>query len=321
MNVIDVLLLAVFAFAVVDGVKRGFVASSFSLVVWSLAFVVAVALTRLLFTAYGNVGLEPGGTVRILVFSATLFIVAAWLVVGGRRFLIATRSRLTLHPTLVFADRWLGIVPSLARTAIGAAALLTAINLLPVLPLVRDAATNSVIASGLVSAVEAAEPPIAGLLGTGERPLFLSVIHGAEEQQLYFPDGAASTIDLDGEQELFELLNRERIAAGRGPLVPDVRLTVVARAHAQEMFDLRYLSHYSPRTGKPSDRLVARDIPFDFMGENVAYAPSASLAEQGFLRSSSHKANLLDPRFRSVGIGAVSVGVNGTLYVEVFSSN
>lgn len=32
------------------------------------------------------------------------------------------------------------------------------------------------------------------------------------------------------------------------------------------------------------------------------------------------RANLLDPRFRSVGIGAILTGISGTLYVEVFSA-
>lgn len=318
MNVVDLVLLGVFGFAVYDGTKRGFLTSSLSLVVWGFAFLVALTLTRLLFGVYADLGFEPGGIVRLLAFAFVLFLAAGWLIVAGGRLVPRLRARIADRPTLAFAERWSGIFPSLVRSAIAAAALLTAVNVFPVWPPLRDQVTGSVLAQALVGVVESIEPQLATILGTGERPLFLSVIQGSEEQELRFPDGLEAAVDPAEEDALYALLDAERAQAGRPPLQRDPLLRAVARDHAREMFELRYLSHLSPRTGKPSERLAARGIPFGFMGENVAYAPNAALAHQGFLRSRSHRANLLDPRFERVGIGAVSAGVHGKLYVQVF---
>lgn len=318
MNVVDLVLLGVSGFAVYDGARRGFINSSFSLVVWALAFLVTAALTRLLFGVYANLGYETGGVFRLLAFSFVLFVVAAWIVLAGRHAAAWLLARVDRHRALAVVERWSGIFPSLLRSAIAAAVLLTAVNLLPVWPPMRDAVTGSLLARALVHGVESVEPQLATILGTGERPLFLSVIHGSEEQELRFPDGVEAALDPAEEDALFAVLGAERARAGLPPLERDPLLRAVARDHAREMFELRYLSHYSPRTGKPSDRLAARGIPFDFMGENVAYAPSAALANDGFLRSPSHRANLFDPRFERVGVAAVSAGVHGKLYVQVF---
>lgn len=125
-------------------------------------------------------------------------------------------------------------------------------------------------------------------------------------------------MDFAAEDALFGLLNEERSRAGLPSLARDLRLTVVARDHAWDMFDVRVLSHYSPRTGGPAQRLDRRAIPYAVVGENVAYAHNAALAHQGFLRSASHRRNILDPRFGAVGVGAVTVTGLGTLYVTVF---
>lgn len=316
---VDLLLLAVFAYALYDGVRRGFIALALSVVVWGLAFVVAIALSRLLFAAYADVGLEVGGVIRVLIFSFVLFLAAAWLVVGYQRLAAPLRALIATRPTLAFAERWLGVFPALARTAITAAVLLTGIHVFPFWPPARDAVTESRLAGLFVGIAGAVEQPLASALGAGAQPLFLAVIQGREEQRLHFPDNAKAEVDLAAEDALYALLNEERVRNGFAPLQRDLRLTVIARDHAREMFELRYLSHYSPRTGDPRDRLAARGIAFGaVVGENVAYAPNASFAHQGFLRSVGHRRNLLDPRFDSAGVGAVTVASLGTLYVQVF---
>lgn len=319
MNAVDLVLLAVFAFAVYDGVRRGFIASSFTLVVWAFAFAIAIALTRVLFAGYAYAGVQAGGMVRILAFSFALFVAAAWLVLGGRRVIEWTRTRLAGHPTLAFAERALGVFPSLLRTAIAASVLLAAVSLFPTWGPAREAVAGSVLSDALIGVVNALEPKLAQALGTDDQPLFLSVIGGAGRQDLNVPESTEATLSLDAELDLYSLLQRERASHGLPLLARDSALNVVARTHALEMFRLRYVSHYSPLSGSPADRLTARGIPYAVMGENVAYAPSADLAHQGFLRSRSHRANLLDPRFERVGIGALELsGIHGVLFVEVF---
>src|SRR5690554_5686035 len=49
------------------------------------------------------------------------------------------------------------------------------------------------------------------------------------------------------EQALLQQTNEQRAIAGLAPLLPDDGLSQAARRHAQEMAELGYLAHESPR--------------------------------------------------------------------------
>ena len=118
---------------------------------------------------------------------------------------------------------------------------------------------------------------------------------------------------------LFENLNRVRIERGLSPLQLDSRLSGVAETHARDMAEYDFFTHESRDGRTPYDRMRNGGIRFRFAGENIAMAPSASIASDALYKSASHRDNMLDPQYHRVGI-AVSKRADGELFfVEDFS--
>jgi uncharacterized protein YkwD len=113
----------------------------------------------------------------------------------------------------------------------------------------------------------------------------------------------APTDAAEVERVLLELANRDRRAAGLPPLEADERAAAVARAHSVEMRDGGYVSHVSPRTGRPVDRARRARLATPLVLENLARSRSARQAHQGLMDSPGHRANLLSPQATHVGIG------------------
>lgn len=111
------------------------------------------------------------------------------------------------------------------------------------------------------------------------------------------------------------LLNAERVERGLTPLGVDPRLAIAAARHAEDMAARGYLSHVSPEGCDMRCRTLAVAFPGP-VGENVAFAATASAAVRMWLRSPAHLANLTDPRWRSLGSGVA--GVAAPRWAHVF---
>ncbi len=82
-----------------------------------------------------------------------------------------------------------------------------------------------------------------------------------------------------------------------------------ARAWAQTMADAHHISHSHLSDGVSAD--------WRRLGENVGTGPSVDAIHTALVHSPEHYRNLMDPGFRYVGVGVVSI--NGTIFVsEVF---
>lgn len=118
------------------------------------------------------------------------------------------------------------------------------------------------------------------------------------------------------EQRILEYTNSERQSHGLAPLVLDGSLTEAARAHSEEMARLEYFSHESPTPGheKLRQRTSAAGCRAREVGENIAYYDGYSpdqVAQQvvtDWMNSPGHRANILRPSFRAIGIGVASNG-------------
>lgn len=107
---------------------------------------------------------------------------------------------------------------------------------------------------------------------------------------------------------LLAAVNTARRAAGVPPLAGDPRLDAAAQAHAEDMLARSYYAHESPEGGTPRSRVEAAGFPAGSVAENIAARHlSAGDAVAGWMSSSAHRRNLLDPRFTSLGAG-VAVG-------------
>ncbi len=88
-----------------------------------------------------------------------------------------------------------------------------------------------------------------------------------------------------------------------------------ARAHSQEMLDRDYFSHDSANGDRFWVRLERFGYNWRTAGENILYDPgspdSAQSVFKSWMRSPDHKANILNGRFREVGVGARSGDYKG----------
>jgi uncharacterized protein YkwD len=121
------------------------------------------------------------------------------------------------------------------------------------------------------------------------------------------------------ESALLTALNRARARHGLKPLVVDPKLAEVARAHSIWMLHAGLLSH--------SD--FSRRVPHcgahgPTFAENLAWGTGsraqATAIVSAWLSSPEHRANLLRPGFRRVGLGDVRgrfAGISGARVVTV----
>ncbi|HET6343847.1 MAG TPA: CAP domain-containing protein, partial [Myxococcota bacterium] len=119
------------------------------------------------------------------------------------------------------------------------------------------------------------------------------------------PEPVAATSDdgADPRAALWSLLWGARDAQGLALPTPHGGLARVAQAHADDMSRRAYFAHLSPTTGDVTDRLRAQGIAYVRVLENIAAAPSIDEAFAQWLRSPSHRANLLDPDATFAGVG------------------
>ena len=121
------------------------------------------------------------------------------------------------------------------------------------------------------------------------------------------------------ENDMLELINKERILVGRKALVADEIARKTARKHGIDMFNKGYFSHINLEGGGPSDRMKEGGVEFNFSGENLALSKDLASAHQGLMNSSGHKKNILHPFFHRVGIGVIDGGEYGMIFIQNFA--
>lgn len=176
------------------------------------------------------------------------------------------------------------------------------------------------------------------LHAAGEREAALEHYEAVQAASLRAPaDGATDEqraergLLIRCEALLVALLNDERRENGLPLLLPDLRLSGLARGHSGEMRDLNYFAHESPtphrRTIKDRFLAVVTGVRSYSIGENIArrYATGAySLSPDAvththdeWMKSRGHRANILGERFERIGIG-IAVNANGDYWATQF---
>ena len=113
------------------------------------------------------------------------------------------------------------------------------------------------------------------------------------------------------ESGLLQQLNAVRADHGLSALRSNARLAAAAEQHSREMADDGYFNHSSVDGTSFSTR-IAKWYPMGsfhswVVGENLLWSsptlePSGALAM--WMHSPAHRANILNPRWREIGIGA-----------------
>jgi uncharacterized protein YkwD len=130
------------------------------------------------------------------------------------------------------------------------------------------------------------------------------------------------THDPDKARGLLDDMNDARVKEGLAPLDWDVSLEEVAYARAKNLVQNGYFDHYAPDGESAFSELAARGIRYRLAGENLARnnyleTKTVQAAFDGLMNSPGHRANILEPRFSSVGVAVVRDG-KMWVYVTVF---
>ncbi len=108
-----------------------------------------------------------------------------------------------------------------------------------------------------------------------------------------------------GERELFASVNQARRAQGLQPLRWDEQLAAAARRHAMIMAERGSARHGFEGESNLSTRVKQAGARFTWLSENVMEGPTPEFIHTQFMKSTAHRANILDRDMDSIGIGVV----------------
>jgi uncharacterized protein YkwD len=136
----------------------------------------------------------------------------------------------------------------------------------------------------------------------------------------YLPDVAAGYNA--NEQAMVSAINAERARAGLGPLAYDSGLGRIARIRSKQMVDQGYFSHVDPYGYHMYTELLSWfGYGYAYAGENLAmnnYPDSVGQAMTALMNSPSHRANILGPNYRRIGVGEMVTADGRHFFTMIF---
>jgi uncharacterized protein YkwD len=103
------------------------------------------------------------------------------------------------------------------------------------------------------------------------------------------------------------LLNAQRARFGDVPLTQNAMLQEAATLHSLDMAKRNYFEHRDPDGVQPDARIVHAGYPPLLVGENLAWGELEESTPANivslWMKSPGHRANLLEPGYREIGIG------------------
>ena len=131
--------------------------------------------------------------------------------------------------------------------------------------------------------------------------------------------GYASSITVS---QVLDLTNKARTAQGENALSLNEQLNQAALAKAVDMFNEQYWAHNSPSGKTPWVFVRGVGYKYSAAGENLArdFGDAPSMVN-AWMASPSHKANILQDKYKDIGIAVVDGKLNGietTLVVQLF---
>ncbi len=164
-----------------------------------------------------------------------------------------------------------------------------------------------------------------------------------ESEQVHLEAINRTRLDPFGEAARFGIYLFEGVPKGAisgapvQPLTFNATLLKVARDHSADMIARQYFSHFSPEGASPFDRMTSAGYNFESAGENIASVRSqgplvefdqvlnmhANLFIDAGIEGRGHRVNILDERFREIGIGVAAGGpymnsANGIVVTDDF---
>ncbi len=173
--------------------------------------------------------------------------------------------------------------------------------------------TSTVLACLIAAGISAANPPVAEASGGGKAKKC----------------GGGQILLNAKERTTFHRHNNIRKNRNLKPLCVHPRLQRAARAHSKDMVQRNYFSHRTKgRNEDAGARLKRFGYQWRLYGENISGGNGAKGSPRNVMRrwmnSPGHRANILDRRFREVGIGTYTGTYKGyqgwTMYTVDFGT-
>lgn len=318
MNWVDVFILVFLVFFTFEGLGRSFIGESLDFLAFLAAFLVSLRFYNESGNVFQAVFNIPHSIANVLGFITVWFLVETLLFtiihLLVARVEILRRLNKHLNP--------LAVIPAFFRGLIFIAILLVLVGSFPIQPKIKKSVQESVIGSLILSQSQQLETPLKNVFGgiTQDTLTFLTIKPKSNERV----DLGFKTSEFKPnprlEEQMIEMVNKERIGQGLTVVTFDTKLRDVGRKHSEDMFLRGYFSHYSPEGENVADRAAEASINYIVIGENLAYAPNLNLAHTGLMNSPGHRANILSEDFNKIGIGIQDGGVYGLMITQVFSN-
>ena len=125
-------------------------------------------------------------------------------------------------------------------------------------------------------------------------------------------------------ESMVRLTNQSRAESGLESLSVNSKLSRAARLKAGDMLEFDYFDHTSPAGVDPWHWIKLTGYNYHYAGENLAIDfITAEGTHQALMESSSHRDNILNPRFEEIGVAVLKgefEGSDSTVVVEMFAS-
>lgn len=123
---------------------------------------------------------------------------------------------------------------------------------------------------------------------------------------------------------LVDLANEDRAEQGFGQLTINDKLVAAAQMKANDMAEKSYFAHTSPEGITPWHWFEQSEYKYIYAGENLAVNFNRSEdVEEAWMNSPLHRANILNSRYKEIGIATsegVYKGKNTTFVVQMFGT-
>lgn len=316
-NYIDLIIILVLIYFASEAWRHGFWILMADFIAFLGSLVLSLRLYKYLsLFLKNNFTLSPSVSNALgFLFSAILIESILGIVLG---FLVhKLPDRLKRHKL----NKLFGIILGMGEGLILVSFFLTLIIALPIKPQVKEDVENSKIGSTILQKTTLAEKYINEIFGgvINDSLTYFTVKPNSDESIKLNIANIKLTVDEKSEAEMFKKVNEERKKLAIPELIQFAPISGVARSHAKDMWERSYFSHYSPEGKDVGDRLGEANIKYSFAGENLALAPTLSTAHTGLMNSKGHRENILEPRFKKIGIGVIDNGVYGKMFVQVFT--
>lgn len=145
--------------------------------------------------------------------------------------------------------------------------------------------------------------------------VFCAVISAVVFCGLGFDGASASEVTV---QKVIDLTNADRTEKGLSILAENDKLKKAAEDKAEDMIRKNYFSHNSPEGVTPWHWIEEEKYDYDYAGENLAMDfTTAEKMNEAWLASPTHRANVLNEKYKDIGIAIKEGMINGHSTINV----